>query len=386
MRVCLISMTVIEDDPRVRRQGDALLGAGHEVTAIGIPGARSNTPGWPVQHVAGRRCSTFGNVDLAGRAALASAVPPISSQLFWSFGYNRAFLEAAMTVDADLYLANDWWVLPIAARVALARGASYAYDTHEYAVEENLQNHVWRATMPRYIDRIERESIGGARFVTTVAGGIADRMLSRYGLSDRPSVIRNVPAFTPVAGHLALPPYTVLYQGIFHSNRRLDILIDSVRLWRSEFRLVVRGLGSPSETERLQSMAARSDGRVVIEPPVPMTEMVSCASAADIGVFALPNSNPQADYCLPNKLFEYAMAGLALCVSDVPEMRSVVEQYDLGFLIEAVTPEGIAGAINAFRPDTIDRFRANSLLAAPGLSWDKEQINFLKLVDLVSSP
>ena len=45
-RVGLLCVSAIPDDPRVRRQGDLLTGAGWEVVAIGLPGARSTQPDW----------------------------------------------------------------------------------------------------------------------------------------------------------------------------------------------------------------------------------------------------------------------------------------------------------------------------------------------------
>ena len=46
-RACLLSLSKIPDDPRVRRQGDALFHAGWSVAAVGQPGARSKRPVWP---------------------------------------------------------------------------------------------------------------------------------------------------------------------------------------------------------------------------------------------------------------------------------------------------------------------------------------------------
>ncbi len=381
MKVCLVSMTAIDDDPRVRRQGDALAQAGYDVVAVGTGGAQSLPPQWPIVRVDARRRAPLPDAMLAARGAIGTTSIRASRLAYWSLGYNRRYLAAAKQTCADLYLANDWTALPIAAVAADHQSKRYAYDSHEFGVEENLQNRIWRAVMPGFIDRLERADIGGAAFVTTVAEGIADRLEDRYNLAVRPTVIRNVPAFSSSPVRVARPPYTVLYQGIFNPNRALDVLIESVRLWRPEFRLVVRGVGSPSETDRLKSLAARSGGRVAVEPPVSMTDMVPRAAEADIGVFALPASNPQADYCLPNKLFEYTMAGLAVCVTDLPEMRRVVELHGIGVLIGAATPEGIASAINELTEEAIDRFRANARRAAAELCWDTEQLKFLALVD-----
>ena len=46
--ICVLSLSPIADDPRVRRQGEAFDRAGWTVIAVGLPGARSPEPGWRI--------------------------------------------------------------------------------------------------------------------------------------------------------------------------------------------------------------------------------------------------------------------------------------------------------------------------------------------------
>ena len=112
--------------------------------------------------------------------------------------------------------------------------------------------------------------------------------------------------------------------------------------------------------------------RVVLAPPVPMTDLVREAAEFDVGLFALPGHSQQNVHVLPNKFFEYAMAGLALCVSDLPEMTAQLQRHGLGRLIEAVSPDKIAESINGFDRDGINACKARSLEAAKVLNWEAE--------------
>jgi glycosyltransferase involved in cell wall biosynthesis len=103
-----------------------------------------------------------------------------------------------------------------------------------------------------------------------------------------------------------------------------------------------------------------------------MIDLVRKAAESDIGLFALPAHSLQNVYVLPNKFFEYMMAGLALCVSDLPEMTKILKERDLGALIPAVAPAAIAAAINSFDRASIDVYKRNALAAAPELSWETE--------------
>jgi glycosyltransferase involved in cell wall biosynthesis len=104
-----------------------------------------------------------------------------------------------------------------------------------------------------------------------------------------------------------------------------------------------------------------------------MTALVREAEPFDIGLFALPGHSQQNALALPNKLFEYIMAGLALCVSDLPAMARLVARYDVGVTLRDVAPAAIAAAINGLDPSAIDRFKRNSIAAAAALNWEVMQ-------------
>jgi glycogen(starch) synthase len=101
------------------------------------------------------------------------------------------------------------------------------------------------------------------------------------------------------------------------------------------------------------------------------------AAEFDVGLFALPGHSLQNFHVLPNKFFEYTMAGLALCVSDLPEMSRLLHGYELGRLIADVTPQAVAAAINGFDRASIDRFKQNAGKAALELNWEVEARAFL---------
>ena len=103
-----------------------------------------------------------------------------------------------------------------------------------------------------------------------------------------------------------------------------------------------------------------------------MTALVREAAQFDVGFFALPGHSRHNEFALPNKFFEYVMAGLALCTTDLPEMARLIREYDLGVTIAAVEPNAIAAAVNALDPDRIDRFKRNALRAARELCWERE--------------
>lgn len=403
--VGLLSLSALADDPRVRRQGDAFSSAGWRVVGVGTAGAISNAPAWLIddstpaadwsQTSRVRRRSAMAELapgpwrvwrrtvadvrylfDLqASRLSVRAA-----QNAYWEQNFRyRALYTAASRHRADVWVANDWNVLPVALRLVREQGALLVYDSHELASDEYAERRPWRLLYRPLILALERQGLNSAALVTCVSDGIADHLKSLYGLRQRPMVIRNTPPYESVAFRSTGERIEVLYHGVVSPGRGLEECIRSVALWRPEFRLTIRGPASDSYRGELeQIITALSVGdRVRLVPPVPMPDLVNEAHSADVGLFALPGTSRHNRFVLPNKFFEYAMAGLALCVSDLPEMARLIRTYDLGRLIDNVSAEAIATQINALDRELIDCYKRRSLAAARQLSWEEESKKLL---------
>ena len=265
-------------------------------------------------------------------------------------------------------------MLPIARQLSEQQGVPYVYDTHELAVHEYAHRWLWLMFQRPLVAAVEREGITGAALSSCVSSGIADFLQSYHGLPQRPMVVRNLPRYEAHPFRPCGEMIEVLYHGVVSPGRGLEACIESVASWQPGFRLTIRGPASESyRTELLgRAKAARVADRVLLAPPVPMVDLVREAARFDIGLFALPDHSRQNNLALPNKFFEYMMAGLALCISDLPEMSALLRHYDLGRLIPAVTPDAIAAAINAFDRAAVGHYKVRALEAARTLNWETE--------------
>jgi glycosyltransferase involved in cell wall biosynthesis len=272
--------------------------------------------------------------------------------------------------------------------LAREKGGVYCYDTHEFAAEEYGDNRKWRLWQRPMVCAIEREFINEAAVVSAVSAGIAERLGRLYRLPKAAIVIRNTPHFEPIPFRQTAPgQIRVLYHGIVTPGRGLEVTIDSVADWRPQFDLTIRGPGGSDYLDAMRRRIAERglSSRISLVPPVPMTELVREAAAYDIGFFALPGSSRHNEFALPNKFFEYVMAGLALCLTDLPEMARLVREYDLGVTFRSVDPQSIAGAINALEPASIDRYKRNALQAARELCWERESERLVNAYEAVLS-
>jgi glycosyltransferase involved in cell wall biosynthesis len=266
--------------------------------------------------------------------------------------------------------------LPLAAWLARQKGGVYGYDTHEFAVEEYAERRSWLLWHRPMVRVLEAEFIRGAAVVSTVSSSIAGELNRLYMLPLRCRVVRNTSYFQPLPFRPTDAAIRVLYHGLVAPGRGLGAAIASVPYWRSDFDLTIRGPGNTRYIESLRRhiQALNLTDRVRLLPPVPMTDLVGEAASFDIGFFALPGTSCHNRFALPNKLFEYIMAGLALCVSNLPEMAQLVTDYCVGITFDATAPGAIAAAINTLDQTSIDRHKSASLLAARTLCWEQESV------------
>ncbi|MBF9231989.1 glycosyltransferase [Microvirga alba] len=301
-------------------------------------------------------------------------------EIYWSWPTVTEMYAKARTIDTDLWVANDWITLPIVAKLVEEKGGSYIYDSHEFGTQEYPNDPRWRAFTQPIARAVERRFIRDAKFRFSVSPGISKELTALYRLDVPCAVIRNMPhrqdpVFRPTGEKVR-----VLYHGIVAEERGLEAAIESVGSWRPEFSLTIRGPGHPDYIARLASLirSAGVSDRVEIAPPVPVTELVRAAKEFDIGFFALPDNSLHNQFALPNKFFEYVNSGLALCVTNCPDMAELTRRHDLGVLIDSMRPESIAAAINGLDRVLIDRYKQNAIRASETLCWQSER---WKLVD-----
>jgi glycogen synthase len=380
--VAILSLSTIAADPRVRRHAGSLVADGWQVTTIGFGNAgdgqqwtHRSVPELPydrgVLPRARRICGLLASHALPGAALWTWRQQP----------RHQALLRAVRDLEFDVVIACDHTSLPAAMVLANSAAAALVYDSHEFALGEKDENPVWRAMYPPYIRAIEELGLRRAYGSITVSEGIATAIAREYGLERAPIVIRNLPSYHEMQYRPVREQLMVHHHGVLVPGRGLELLIASVAHWQPRFSLRLRGPVDPDYLVKLRALINHNGvaGRVTIAPPLPMEYLISDASEADLGIHLLPDFGPQNRFSLPNKLFEFLMAGLAVITSDLPEMRRIVEAYGVGVVIAEATVRGVASQINSLHIGAINAYKEAAIKAARDLCWEKEKEHFLKL-------
>lgn len=377
-RVCMHVRTTARLDERVLREARALVQAGYDVTIVDIERDTERPPREDFEGIHLR------HLMQPGRFAKGS-LPRKMLSLVRSMRLAARELRA---VEADIYHAHDSDALLTLARVARSRRKPLVFDAHELPLGQPpaSRSRLLGVVGGAAIRRMAR----GSSAVITVSPPIARVIHRRYG-GPFPVLVRNIPPYQPpIASQrmrdvLGLPPDTriAIYQGGFQENRSLDVLVRAARYLDPTHRIVL--LGGGGAQRRLEALIATEGvgDRVLIHPSVPYRELLEWTASADLGLILYRGSYaPNVQYCLPNKLFEYIMAGVPVLTSTLNAVSEIVQTYRVGRVVDSLEPEPTGRAVSALLADDAARqaMRANALAAArEDLNWEVEQQRLLNI-------
>lgn len=285
--------------------------------------------------------------------------------------------------------AHDLHGLVIGWFIAFCSGAHLVYDSHEY-----WQDSAYTRKLPRWMQKIlpaiEGFCARRCDAVISVSDSIVDLMHERLRLPHRPTLLRNIPKLQQDRPELALrrrlnisqDTLVLLYQGALTRARGLFLLIEAfAELKPANTALVF--LGNGADVDRLhETIAARQlQDSVFHLPAVPPEILFSYTADADIGVSPIQATNLSYEYSLPNKIFEFIHAGLAIFASDLTEISFLIHNYNIGQTFKRDDRQDLVFKLRLLleNPALIDIYKNNSRQAAHILNWDTEQEALLHL-------
>lgn len=377
-RVLVISFSDLARDPRVDRQISFLAGQ-HEVVTAGLaPPSQdlefvdlSPPRGSGIDEVARKARSLNGIAR-----SLALRLLGQHQRAYWRHPLNRLAAGRLADTTADLVIANDLSALPLAIRVA--DGAPVIFDAHELSTEEHAQIRWWRMFVAPHADALLRDSLPRTAGMMTVSSGIASAYAERYGVA--PLVVTNAPPQSGLEPSRVDPPIRLIHHGIAVAERRLELMIEAMDMLDDRFTLDLMLVPSqPRYMSRLQRLAAVRP-RVRVLDPIPQRSIVGWCNDYDMGVFVLPPHNGNQLHVLPNKLFEFIQARLAVVVGPSPEMARVVREHDCGLVTHDFTPQSLADALSSLTPANVAAYKRHADRAAARLNAEQNRAAVLTLV------
>jgi len=292
--------------------------------------------------------------------------------------YNKRLLLYLLFHNCDLIVSNDTDSLPAAFLASKISVIPHLHDCHEYF--RGVPELVGRARVTAIWKRIEDYIFPKLRYVYAVNDSIANLYHAEYGNDIR--VLRNVPyrkedsePFSKTLTGIRQGQKVILYQGAVNVDRGLEEAILAMKFVQEDAVLLIIGTGDIFEKlKQLVSNEGLND-RVIFTGQVPFPELHCHTLMADIGLSIEKDVGINYHYCLPNKFLDYIQAGVPVLVSPLPEMKAIVDKYDIGAFVESHDPVLLAAQFDRMLHDgnALIRYRINERRAASELCWENEE-------------
>jgi glycosyltransferase involved in cell wall biosynthesis len=135
--------------------------------------------------------------------------------------------------------------------------------------------------------------------------------------------------------------------------------------------------------EELIRERSRKYSTIFFHPAVNPNVLLNYTSSADYGVSFIEDCCLSYRYCLPNKMFEYLMAGLPVLTSNLWEMKRLVETEGVGIVAQENTVEGFRQAVTASLKQDYAMTQENVFATRKKYCWEEQEKVLKEIYDAI---
>ena len=230
--------------------------------------------------------------------------------------------------------------------------------------------------------KIEKFLINKANLVITVNQSIAEILMRENNIASV-NVLRNMPykstnnkMVSKIESGFPNCKFNLIYTGNIEKGRGMSSVIEAFKFVHPDVGFAIMGRDSDYRNKMIELVkSSKLENRIKFISAVLPEEVVNFCKLADTGIAPIKNICKSYYLSLPNKIFEYIQAGIPVMSSDFPEMKRVIDEYNIGNTFDVEDELDIAKAINTLYNDgkLYKIYCNNSKYAAEYLNWDAEQ-------------
>ncbi|KAK55480.1 glycosyltransferase [Staphylococcus lugdunensis] len=360
MKILNIVSSNIVQDPRIRKQMETIKSLTNTHLMVGMNN----------QKVTKERLESLDfNYKLIGKR---NETKSIFSKLLKRISYAKNVIKVIKSYKPDVIHANDFDVL-LMVYLSGYKNANIIFDAHEIYAKNAFINKY--AMISKIVEIIEKHIIDKRVNAFVTVSHAAKAYYIKKGYKKSPYVITNTPLLDK---SINLNKHNekvkeVVYQGQIVDDRGYEEFVQASALNKeNNVEYVVRGFG-PLE-EEIKKLVESKQTKARLDKPVEFKELVNKLTESDIGVVLTKPVSINYEYTVSNKIFECIHAGLPVILSPVKEHYYLNDKYNFGIVIDDVTPEKIAEAVNSLATDDklYHELRQNAIKASKELNWQNE--------------
>jgi len=140
----------------------------------------------------------------------------------------------------------------------------------------------------------------------------------------------------------------------------------------------------PSDINYLNQLKKKANPKkVTFIDPVPMKDIAKRINGYDIGLLFIPPTNFNYKNCVPNKLFEFIQARLAIALGPIQSSKDVILKYDLAIYSDSFNPHEMAEKVSRVSLESLKKLKQNACIASLDLNAENETEKLLILINSI---
>jgi glycosyltransferase involved in cell wall biosynthesis len=289
--------------------------------------------------------------------------------------YNFRLFFMLLFSKKDLLLSNDLDSLTANYLVSFFQNKKLIYDSHELFPE--IPELVHRPFVKKCWITIEKWILPKLKNNYTVCNSIANYYKKKYNTNFE--TIINLP--TKKMNDLGEFPFKlngekiILYQGAVNIGRGLELIINTMQ-HLNDCVLVIIGDGDILLDLKKEVSNKKLNDKVYFLGKISPKKLHTLTPLANLGISIEEDLGLNYRFALPNKIFDYIQSEVPILVSDLPEMRQIVLDYNVGEVVKNRNPQVLANQIkNILKQD----FSAKLQIAKSELIWEKQEEKLLSI-------
>jgi glycosyltransferase involved in cell wall biosynthesis len=371
MNILMTLANPFTHDPRVYNEAKSLVDAGHSVTVLAWDNKKEQ------QH---EEIKDGINIVRSYNTKFMDLLPYDIFRLhfWWRKGYKDA-LNLCEKNSFDVVHSHDLSSLPIGIKLKKKLNLPLIYDAHEiwgYMITKDLPK--WWANW--YLSKEKKLVQHPTRIITV------NELLRRYfrGITNKPiAIVMNCKhlqerKYEPAKND----EFTLLYIGTLSKSRFLLEIIDVVKEILGVC-FVIAGSGKPGYVKALQDKRLKIQNIDFIGR-IPMKDVLSLTKKSNVVICLFDPNDKNNQVGLPNKVFEAAVCGRPMIVTEgLYYEKLVVEKEKFGLGVQN-TRESIRDVIITLKNNHMlcEKLGKNGLKAAMReYNWERQEEKLLKVYE-----
>jgi len=278
---------------------------------------------------------------------------------YFLFGLFNKF-DLICSVDADTVLPCHF--------ISQLKGAIHIHDAHELFTQvPELEG---REKAQKIWKKIEEIGFTSVQAFYTVSNGLADyyNQYTANGILKCPvQVIRNLPYHKPLDRSIT-KQFDVIYQGAINKGRGILELMEASEI--GNFSVLIVGIGDLENQLKARVPHCKN---VTYLGAVKPAELHHLTQQAKIGFNALDISSKSYDEALPNKTFDYMMAGIPQLISNSNALVHLNKEIEIAIVCQ-LNAKDIAEKIRRLLDEELlyKRLQTNAINGSTIYCWENE--------------